>query len=200
VDSIEHAEARSRPSAVETVAPYPRELVRSVALRDGPAVRIRPIRPDDEPKLVELYDRRSQHTAYQRFFTVMRRLPTDWYHFFANVDYVRRLALVAERETVSGYQLIGVGRYEPGDEPDVAEVAFVVEDGWQGRGLGRALLDAVLGAAAARGIQSFRAYVLTENYRMLRLLSTRTRIEERRTEEGVTRLRFRRLDGDATPR
>ena len=200
MEPFERAQPRSGPSAVETAAPYPRELVRSVGLNGGGSARIRPIRPDDEPQLVLLYDRLSRHTAYQRFFTVMQRLPTDWYHFFANVDYVRRLALVAERETVSGYQLIGVGRYEAGEEPDVAEVALVVEDGWQGRGLGRMLLDSVLGAADARGIRRFRAYVLTENYRMLRLLSTGTRIDERSTEDGVTALRFRRRDVDATPR
>jgi GNAT superfamily N-acetyltransferase len=187
-------------TAVDTAATYPRELVRTVALRDGASARIRPIRPDDEPRLVDLYERLSQHTAYQRFFTVMRRLPNDWYHFFANVDYVRRLALVAERETVVGVQLIGVGRYEPSEEPDAAEVALVVEDGWQGRGLGAILLETVLAAAEARGIRRFRAYVLAENHRMLRLLATRTAVEERKTEEGVTGLRFRRRAADATPR
>ncbi len=177
---------------MQDAAPYPRELVRTVALKDGFSTRIRPIRPDDEPRLVDLYERLSRHTAYQRFFTVLRRLPNDWYHFFANVDYVRRLALVAERETVAGTQLIGVGRYEPSEEPDVAEVALVVEDGWQGRGLGAVLLDAVLRAADGRGIRRFRAYVLADNHRMLRLLATRTLVEERKTEEGVTGLRFRR--------
>ena len=186
--------------ATQKAAPYPHELVRTVTLRDGFAARIGRIRPDDEPRLVDLYERLSRHTAYQRFFTVLRRLPPDWYHFFANVDYVRRLALVAERETVAGVQLIGVGRYEPSEEPDAAEVAFVVEDGWQGRGLGGILLEAVLEAAATRGIRRFRAYVLADNHRMLRLLHTRTRVEDRKTEEGVTGLRFRRAAGDATPR
>jgi len=184
----------------QEAAPYPRELVRTVALKDGFSARLRPIRPDDEPRLLDLYERLSRHTAYQRFFTVLRRLPADWYHFFANVDYVRRLALVAERETVAGVQLIGVGRYEPAEEPDTAEVAFVVEDGWQGRGLGGILLDAVLGAAEARGIHRFSAYVQADNHRMLRLLATRTQVEERKTEEGVTGLRFRRAPADATPR
>jgi RimJ/RimL family protein N-acetyltransferase len=185
---------------VQETAPYPRELVRTVTLKDGFSARIRPIRPDDEPRLVDLYDRLSRHTAYQRFFTVLRRLPTDWYHFFANVDYVRRLALVAERETVAGSQIIGVGRYEPSDEPDAAEVAFVVEDGWQGRGLGAILLEAVLEAADVRGLRRFRAYVLADNHRMLRLLATRTEVDERKTEEGVIALRFRRRALDATPR
>jgi RimJ/RimL family protein N-acetyltransferase len=185
---------------MQDAAPYPRELVRTITLKDGFSARIRPIRPDDEPRLVDLYERLSRHTAYQRFFTVLRRLPSDWYHFFANVDYVRRLALVVERETVAGVQLIGVGRYEPAEELDTAEVAFVVEDGWQGRGLGGILLEAVLGAADARGIRRFRAYVQADNHRMLRLLATRTQVEERKTEEGVTGLWFRRAPADATPR
>src|SRR5258706_590678 len=108
---------------MQDAAPYPRELVRTITLKDGFSARLRPIRPDDEPRLVDLYERLSRHTAYQRFFTVLRRLPSDWYHFFANVDYVRRLALVVERETVAGVQLIGAGRYEPAEEPDTAEVA-----------------------------------------------------------------------------
>jgi GNAT superfamily N-acetyltransferase len=143
---------------VQDAAPYPRELVRTVTLKDGFSARVRPIRPDDEPRLADLY---------QRFFTVL---------------------------------LVGVGRYEPSEEPDTAEVAFVVEDGWQGRGLGGILLDAVLGAAEARGIRRFRADVQADNHRMLRLLSTRTQVEDRKTEEGVTGLRFRRAPVDATPR
>ena len=125
---------------------YPGGLERRVALKNGESLRIRPIRPDDGPLLVELYNRLSRHTAYQRFFTVMRRLPPDWVHYFANVDYRRRLALVAERETVAGVELVGVGRYEPSEDEATGEVAFVLEDGYQGRGLGAVLLDAVVQA------------------------------------------------------
>jgi len=101
---------------------------------------------------------------------------------------------------VAGVTLIGVGRYEPSGEPHVAEVALVVEDGWQGRGLGAILLDAVTAAAEARGVLGFRADVLADNYRMLRLLATRTLVEERRTEDGVTVIRFRRPAAAATVR
>lgn len=177
------------PDAIATA--YPKELERNVFLKNRAHVRIRPIRADDEPRLVDLYGRLSRHTAYQRFFTVMGHLPPDWYHFFANVDYHRRLAVVAERDTPTGSQLIGVGRYEPTDEPDVAEVAVVVEDGWQGLGLGAILLEDVLRAGEARGIRRFSGDVLGDNHRMLRLLTTRTDVEERKTEAGVTRLRFR---------
>jgi RimJ/RimL family protein N-acetyltransferase len=178
--------------AVGTTGPadYPGALERKVPLKNGETLRIRPIRPDDEPRLVALYDRLSRHTAYQRFFTVRRRLPPDWLHYFANVDYRRRLALVAERETVAGVELVGVGRYEPSDDEATGEVAFVLEDGYQGQGLGAVLLDAVIRAGTERGLTRFRAYVLAENHRMLRLLARHTRIIERKTEQGEVTLLF----------
>ena len=176
--------------AAASAGVYPRELERAVVSRDGSDLRIRPIRPDDEPRLVALYGRLSEHTAYQRFFTLMRRLPPSWFHFFANVDYRNRLALVAERDTAAGPELVGVGRYEPTEEEGTAEVALVVQDGWQGRGLGSLLMEDVLSAGQARGIRRFRAYVLADNERMLRLLRTRVQSLERKLEEGVVALTF----------
>lgn len=176
---------------MQEAAPYPRELVRTVTLKDGFSTRIRPIRPDDEPRLVNLYERLSRHTAYQRFFSVLKRLPPAYAKVFANVDYQQRLAIVAERDTPAGPELIGVGRYEPTDTPGMVEVAFVVQDAWQGQGLGSILLDAVLRAAVARGAQQFRAFVLGDNYRMLGLLARRTEITGRKLEEGVVAVEFR---------
>ena len=172
-------------------APYPRELERMVRLANDALVRLRPIRPDDAPRLIAAYGRLSELSAYHRFFTVMKRLPPDWAQVFATVDFRHRLAIVAERDTPTGSEIIGVGRYEPSDGEDTVEVAFVVEDGWQGFGLGPILLDAVLRAGEARGIQRFRAYVLADNHRMLKLLDRHTDVVERRLEDGVVALLFR---------
>jgi RimJ/RimL family protein N-acetyltransferase len=166
-------------------APYPSELERAIVLKDGTRLVIRPIRPDDEPRLVNLYDRLSQHTAYQRFFTIMKRLPPNWVHFLANVDYRRRLALIAEPKPG---ELVAVARYETTDREDTAEIAFVVQDGWQSRGLGTILLGDLLAAAEARGIRRFLAYVLAGNTRMLDLLRRFTLVVEHKTESGVTSL------------
>ncbi|MBI4636659.1 MAG: GNAT family N-acetyltransferase [Candidatus Rokubacteria bacterium] len=171
-------------------AAYPHELQRAATLRDGSRVWIRPIRPDDAERLIELYGRLSRHTAYQRFFTVMKRLPPDWARLLANVDYRRRLALVAEHDTPRGVELIGVGRYEPSERGDTAEMAFVIQDAWQGKGLGTILLHDLLRAAEARGIRRFCAYVLADNGRMLDLLARFTEIEERKIESGVVELTF----------
>jgi RimJ/RimL family protein N-acetyltransferase len=169
---------------------YPATIRRDVALRNGETLRIRPIRPDDEPRLSALYDRLSHQTAYQRFFTVMQHLPADWSHFFANVDYRRRLAVVAERETVAGPELVGVGRYEPTGDETMGEVAFLLEDGYQGQGLGAVLLDELIRAGIERGLTRFRADVLGENHRMLCLLAHHTRIIGRTVEQGVVSVVF----------
>jgi RimJ/RimL family protein N-acetyltransferase len=184
-------DARTAPAA------YPAELDRMIALRDGTELRLRPIRPDDAPRLIEYYGRLSAHTAYQRFFTVMKRLPPDWARFLAVVDYRRRFALVAERGPRHAPELIGVARYEPTEREDIAEVAFVVQDDWQGRGLGAILVRELLAAAGARGIRRFRAYVLAENSRMLSLLRRLTHVEESKTESGVVALIFTARPGPA---
>ena len=169
---------------------YPRELEHEVTLKDGGTVRIRPIRAEDATRLQDLYTRLSRHTAYQRFFGIMKRLPPDWAKVLANVDYHRRLALVAEAPAGTELELIGVGRYEPTNEKDTVEVAFVVQDGWQNRGLGTVLFGDILHAAAERSFRRFRAWVLADNQRMLDLITRFTRVESRKTEQAVTEIVF----------
>jgi RimJ/RimL family protein N-acetyltransferase len=180
---------------------YPSEFDREVTLKDGSLVRVRPILPEDEPRLVTLYGRLSPETAYQRFFAVMKRLPPTWAHHFAHVDYRRRMALVAERSLDWRPELIGVARYEPSEEEDTVEVALVVQDYWQGKGLGAVLLEDILRAAGANGIHRFRAYVLVDNFRMLRLLAAHVDITRQEKQHGVTEILFRHRDvgspGDA---
>lgn len=158
-----------------------------VTLRDGSRASLRPIRPEDEEALSALYARLSPETAYQRFFTVMRRLPPDWARILARVDYDRRMALVA---VDPAGVLVGVARYTCDGEAGEAEIAVVVQDAWQGRGLGTVLLRELVRYAVGRGVHRFCAYVLADNGRMLRLFDRLMRVVERHTEQGVTFLRL----------
>ena len=179
---------------------YPADLEHKLTLKDGTVVRIRPIRPDDAPRLQDLHSRLSHDTAYQRFFAIVKRLPPDWARVLATVDYHRRLALVVEAHGEADPELIAVGRYDAIDEKDTVEVAFVVQDSWQNRGLGTILFDEILRAAAGRSYRRFRAYVLADNRRMLDLITRFTLVESRKTEHGVTELVFALLAERASAR
>jgi RimJ/RimL family protein N-acetyltransferase len=160
-------------------------------------VLLRPIRPDDAGALTALYDRLSPESAYQRFFTMMRRLPTEWARILANVDHDRRAAIVA---VGPDGELVGVARYGWDAGSDEAEIAVVVQDAWQGRGLGRILLTALLAHADGRGITRFRAYILADNHRMLHLIGELGLVGERSLDQGVVSLRFtRRPDRESRP-
>jgi acetyltransferase len=156
--------------------------MKPVILTDGTPVTLRHIRPEDESALTALYERLSPESSYQRFFTVMRRLPPDWAHILANVDYDRRMAIVA---LGPAGELIGVARYIYDERTHEAEIAIVIEDRWQGRGLGTRLLGELVGYAEGKGIRRFRAYVLAENLRMLKLIRRGTRILDRKLDSGV---------------
>src|SRR5207245_7497610 len=120
-----------------------------VTLRNGASVRIRAIRPDDAPRLMALCRRLSPRALYQRFFSFRRLLPEEA-HAFANVDYRRRMAIVAEVDDGQEPELVGVARYGPSDEGTTADIGLVVADGWQGLGLGSLLLEEVLRAGRQR--------------------------------------------------
>jgi RimJ/RimL family protein N-acetyltransferase len=164
-----------------------------VTLRNGVTVRLRAINPDDEPRLMTLCRRLSPRTVYERFFSFRRLLPEEA-HAFANVDYRRRMAVVAEVDNGQEPELIGVARYGPSDE-GTADIGLVVADGWQGLGLGSLLLEEFLRAGEQRGVHQFSADVLTENRRALRLLARHTAITRWTAGSGVTSVVFgRRAD------
>jgi RimJ/RimL family protein N-acetyltransferase len=161
----------------------------AVPLPDGTRLRVRPIRPDDEPGLAALFARLSARSVYRRFLTPLARVPAEWVHRFANVDHGSRLALVAE---VDAGELRAVAQLEPGPEPGSGEIAVTVEDGWHGRGIGTALLDLLLTEAERLGVRRFTADVLAENRPMLRMIWRLGKIRRRELDHGVLTIEFER--------
>ena len=135
-------------------------------LRDGLTVHIRPVRPDDNERMLQMWNRLSPETIRMRFFAP-RTMNAEQMRFFSNVDYTDRFALVAE----TGGRIIGVSRFDRlVENPTVAEFAVVVEDAEQGRGVGTALLRALVEPAADLGIKGFEGDILRENNPMLRMM------------------------------
>ncbi len=171
---------------VHPPAGYPAELESEARTRDGGAIRLRPIRPDDGRMLREFHERLSDQSIYHRYFVLHRRLSSTEIEHLTTVDYVDRLALVVE----DGGCLVAVGRYERLPGTKEAEVAFVVADSHQHRGLGSLLLQRLADAARDRGIETFTAETLAENKEMIRVFLHSGFPVTSTTEWGTLHLRF----------
>ncbi len=172
---------------------YPREWEADVLLTDGGTAHLRPIRPTDAERLVAFYDRVSPESKYLRFFAPYPRLSERDVHRFTHVDYVDRVAFIL----TLGEEMIAVGRYDR-VEGATAEVAFLIEDAHQGRGIGQLLLEHLAEAARERGITRFVAEVLPQNRRMAHVFADAGYKVSKGIEDGVLNVEFPILPTDTS--
>ncbi|SBT53571.1 bifunctional acetate--CoA ligase family protein/GNAT family N-acetyltransferase [Micromonospora auratinigra] len=158
-----------------------------VLLSDGSTVQLRQIRPDDAAAIVAMHSRFSERTRYLRYFSPYPRIPERDLQRFVNVDHRDREAFVI----LAGGAIVAVGRYERlGPASPEAEVAFVVEDAYQGRGIGSVLLEHLADAGRRAGIVHFVAEVLPANGAMLRVFADFGYQVARQYADGVVHLSF----------
>jgi ribosomal protein S18 acetylase RimI-like enzyme len=163
----------------------------TLELSDGTAVHVRPIVPEDEPRLHEAVAAMSERTVYFRFFSPLKRLPDALAHRLAVVDYHDRFAIVATTHKPTGRdRIVGVARYDRVASTDVAETAVAVIDEFQRRGLGSALLTILAKVARDHGIKTFTLIVLPENQQMLGLLRRMGWIHHAKLTGGVYEITF----------
>ncbi|MEV4710144.1 GNAT family N-acetyltransferase [Micromonospora sp. NPDC049374] len=166
-----------------------------VLLSDGSTVQLRPIEPSDAPEIVAMHSRFSERTRYLRYFSPYPRIPERDLHRFVNVDHRDREAFVV----LAGDRIVAVGRYERlGPQSPDAEVAFVVEDAYQGRGIGSVLMEHLADAARRAGIVNFVAEVLPANGQMLRVFADFGYQIQRQFADGVVHLSFPIAPTEAT--
>ncbi len=169
------------------MAGYPSEYELDVALRDGGGARVRPIKPDDGPLLIEFFEHLGPESRYFRFFRIKETLEPNEVEFFTHVDYSDRMALIALLEG----KMIGLASYDrERDKDSTAEVAFAVADEHQGRGIGTQLLQLLTNHARSHGVERFEAFVLPENRQMMRLFRNSGYELTRTIDEGVFTVDF----------
>ncbi|MEI5521306.1 GNAT family N-acetyltransferase [Streptomyces brasiliscabiei] len=173
---------------------YPAHWEADVVLRDGGTARIRPITVDDAERLVSFYEQVSDESKYYRFFAPYPRLSAKDVHRFTHHDFVDRVGLAA---TVGGefiatvrYDRIGADGMAASAPADEAEVAFLVQDAHQGRGVASALLEHIAAVARERDIRRFAAEVLPANSKMIKVFTDAGYQQKRSFEDGVVRLEF----------
>jgi acetyltransferase len=156
------------------IRPYPAQYVSGWAMKDGSEVVIRPIRPEDEPLMVEFHGTLSESTVYLRYFHMQKldlRIAHDRLIRKCFVDYDREIALVAERtdRQTGRHELVGVGRLTRQRNPSDAELGILVTDRCQGSGLGTELLGRLIDIARKEKLHRVIAHILSENQAMLKL-------------------------------
>lgn len=159
---------------------------RDVVLRDGGAIHLRSVERSDGRGLLALHSRLSERTRYLRFFSPYPRIPARDLYRFANVDHRDREAIVALR----GVDIVAICRYERLTGTDDAEVAFVVEDAHQRRGIAPVLLDALADAARDNGVKRFVAEMLPDNKPMMHVFARSGFELSTKFEEGVVHVTF----------
>ena len=158
--------------------------VATVELRDGTVVDLIPMRPADAERLVRFHHRLSPETTYLRFFSFHPELSNDELYRFTHVDHRDREAVVA----VAAGEIVGVARFDRLERGADAEVAFVVADSWQGRGLGTLLFEQLARRARQVGIARFVAETFAHNHPMLAVFHHAGLPVTKRYEDGVVHL------------
>lgn len=138
-----------------------------LVLRDGTPVEVRPMQPSDADRLRRFHGTLSSETTHLRFFSFHPELSVDEVHRCTHVDHHDREAVVA---VVAG-EIVAVARFDRAPDGTSAEVAFVVADAWQGRGLGSLLFAHLAERARCVGVDRFTAQTLAHNHRMLRVFT-----------------------------
>ena len=167
-------------------SPYPTEAERTVPLRNGGSVLLRPTRTTDAPAMQALFFALRPSDVYTRFFTRLASLSDDHAQHLCSVDYDHEMAFVAvvgedwERERV-----VAGSAYYVDPATGLADFAVMVDPGWQGVGLGTAILGCTADYARAHSVRGFTADVLPSNTAMLRLLEQLDATVSRRVVEGV---------------
>jgi RimJ/RimL family protein N-acetyltransferase len=141
----------------ETASPAPDHVV----IDDGLELLVRPLQPDDKRRIAQAFERLSPETRYRRFFAPLPRLSEQDLRYLTEVDHHDHEALAAVNP--ENGMIVGVARYVRSEDPTEAEVAVVVGDPWQGRGVATALLQRLVGRAREEGIDHFVALVMSDN-------------------------------------
>lgn len=154
------------------IAPYPIQYVETVILKNGQEVVLRPIRPDDEPKMIQFHKTLSQKTVRQRYLEFVHldeRVAHNFLKRMCFIDFEREVAIVAEVKN----QIIGVARITKVPIQDIAVITITIEDGSHGLGLGTKFLDKIIGIAKKLNVKSLQAQMLNENKIMQHLMKNK---------------------------
>ncbi len=169
---------------------YPEDLETYRRVKTGDSILFRPVRISDEPLLKDFFYSLSDRSMYRRFISSRKDMPHERLQDFAVIDYTEETVILAERVLSEKEEILGVGQYAIDKNTHTAEVAVVVRDEWQGKGIGTELLAYLTYLAKRQGLLGFTAEVLVENRPMMKLFEAGGFDVEKRRSEGVYELKL----------
>ncbi len=152
------------------IAPYPNQYTSDWMLRDGTPVKLRIMKPEDEPLVADFLAACSEETIYFRYFRRIRKWTHDMLIRFTQNDYDRELGLMAVGAPPSPEIMMGVSRLVMTPDRQTGEFALIVADHWHGKGLGSKLLERLMDIARELGVKRLWGEVLSDNHPMLDLV------------------------------
>lgn len=167
---------------------YPEDLEAYRTTKTGLEILLRPVKISDEPLLKDFFYSLSDNSLYRRFISVRKDMPHERLQDFTIIDYSKEMVILAVINRLEKEEVVGVGQYGIDEATHTAEVAVVVKDDYQNKGIGTELLAYLTYLAKKQGLLGFTAEVLTENKPMLHLFEKMGFDIETRSAEGVYEL------------
>ena len=164
---------------------YPEALEASRTTKSGLQLLLRPVKISDEPLMKDFFYSLSEETMYQRFFSARKDVPHEVLQSYVAVDYSQKMMLIAVVEKDGNELIAGLGQYSLNTDMHTAEIALVVRDGYQNKGVGAELLSYLTYLAKKQGLLGFTAEVMVGNEPVFRLFQKMGFIVSMRNEVGV---------------
>jgi acetyltransferase len=171
VIDVERVFEKFEPHEHLVISPYPKKYEALWKLRDGRSVLLRPIKPEDEPLWLEMFQNFSEESIRYRFFQIIKDTPHEVRVRYCNIDYDREIAIVAELTEGGRRKILGVVRLIIEPNGKIGEIAFIIADPWQHLGLGTKMVDYMIEICKDRGLEAIYGIMLPDNHRAIRLMN-----------------------------
>ncbi len=169
---------------------YPEDLETARRTDVALDILLRPVRLSDEHLMKDFFYSLSDESMYHRFISTRRDMPHERLQKFVAIDYTKEMVILATVEDEGKEHVVGLAQYLIDSETNVAEVAFVVKDDYQNKGIGKEMLSYLAYIARKKGLHGFTAEVLMENRGMLRLFERAGFVIEKRLDAGLYELKM----------
>lgn len=169
---------------------YPAHILEKQTFKGGIVLKFRALKPSDEESMRRFFYRCSDEIIYYRFFYSIKTMSHDKMQEYVNVDYSKEISVVALTGSSEDEQIIAEARFVKDERTNYGDVAFLIQEGYQGIGIGSYLLNLLISLAREQGVKGFSAEVLADNHPMIKVFEKANLTLDARLENGIYKLKM----------